>query len=373
VIIRGRAGRRGPTPNEETGLMSNDKLNATGYTPAADPWEALAAHGEPPPPDPDPAVDRLAYRSPGVPPWGSLHQDIGHEPPKERRGLPAWAWVSMVLGVVALLCTGAVTLGLTSESGPVPVVPPAPAPHPAEVTTSGTCEKKIVGQYGLVASVTATNVSGKTQTGFVWARWPVTGEAAQEFTKPATLQPGQHAELTVNQEVTAERWFRVGACSFGWTPDPAAEGVTGELAGWNWTPTTTPVSRRTIEVVDQLKPTKWHVSAAVEWLDRYTASNMKTVSRCSGKAYRCITIRGGKLGGNALAMSYGGRNLIVVDTAKVDRRGYRSDASRKKILAHEVAHQFGLGHSSGRNLMSTSLPRTKLVLTSGQRSHLKKR
>lgn len=358
--------------------MSNDKMGATGYTPASDPWEALAAHGAPPPSDPDPAVDRMAYASPGPPPWDSqVHQDLAVQhgwpsPAEKRRGLPPWAVVSIVLGVVALLVAGGVVAGLTGESGRVPVIP-APAPRPAEVPTSGTCEKRIVGQYGLVATVTATNTSGKAQTGTLWARWPVTGEAAQEFTKRATLQPGQRVELTVNQEVTADRWFRTGACSFGWTPDGEG-GVDGELmAGWNWTPTTTPVSRRTIEVVDQVRPSKWHVSAAVEWLDRYTASNMKTVRKCSGKAYRCITIRGGKLSGNALAMSYGSRNLIVVDTAKVDRRGYRSDTSRKKILAHEVAHQFGLGHSSGRNLMSTSLPRVKLYLTSGQRSHLKKR
>jgi hypothetical protein len=372
VITRGRADRRGPTPNEETGLMSNDKLNATGYTPASDPWEALAAHGEPPPPDPDPAVDRLAYRSPGVPPWGSLYQDIGHEPPKERRGLPAWAWVSMVLGVVALLCTGAVTLGLTSESGPVPVVPPAPAPHPAEVTTSGTCEKKIVGQYGLVASVTATNVSGKTQTGFVWARWPVTGEAAQEFTKPATLQPGQRAELTVNQEVTAERWFRVGACSFGWTA--ASEGGQGG-GGIDWsTAAPTPPSKRVIEVVDKIGPSAWHVSAAVNWLDKYTASDMRMVSRCSGKAYRCITFRTGR---NASSPGWSQGNTVTIDLKRTGAlsRYYRYDSRRTWLLAHELGHQFGLGHvgKNSRTLMNPYVNKGKLALTSGQRSHLKKR
>jgi hypothetical protein len=162
------------------------------------------------------------------------------------------------------------------------------------------------------------------------------------------------------------------------TPAPvSAEAPTMTPAAFSisWgsvTPTVIPASKRRIEVVDQLKPSKWRVSQAAEWLDRYTASNMVTVSRCSGHAWKCVTIRGGKLGGSALALTQG--NRITVDTAKVDRHGYRSNLSREKILAHELFHTFGYGHTrSGCNLMRTSIGRVCLAVNSSQRAYLRKR
>jgi hypothetical protein len=188
------------------------------------PLDWMARYGAAPPPvpdDPDPAVDREHWASPGEPPWANqVHQDLAVQhgwptPGSKRRGLPAWAWVSIVLGGLFIVCSGAVALGLTSESGPVPAVtiPAGPA-----VTTTGVCEKKVVGDYGLVATVTATNTTERAQTGAVWVQWPVTGEAALKFSRTVTLAPGQSVEFPVNQAVPAERWFRVGACSYGWAP-----------------------------------------------------------------------------------------------------------------------------------------------------------
>lgn len=201
-------------------MGTNDKRDATfhpGQAPVSWP-EALAAHGslpEVPPPD-----DEIPWASPGRPPWASqVHQDLAVQhgwptPGEKRRGLPAWAWVSMILGVVALCVTGGVVTALVDESGPVPVVrTPASA-----VTTSGTCEKRIVGEYGLVATVTAVNGTDKDQAGSVWVQWPITGESAQRFVKPVTLAPGASVEHVVSQDIPAERWFRTGACSFGWAP-----------------------------------------------------------------------------------------------------------------------------------------------------------
>lgn len=167
--------------------------------------------------------------------------------------------------------------------------------------------------------------------------------------------------------------FSCGSPAPATTPQPIPTPAAFSISWGTVTPKTTPAGKRRIEVVDQLKPSKWRVSQAAEWLDRYTASNMVTVSRCSGRAWKCVYVRGGKLSGNILALTRG--NTITVDYGKVDRRGYRSNLSREKILAHELFHTFapGYGHShSGRNLMRTTMGATSLYLTSGQRGILRK-
>lgn len=134
-------------------------------------------------------------------------------------------------------------------------------------------------------------------------------------------------------------------------------------------PTTTPVRKRVIEVVDKIGPAKWNIRQAMDWLDRYTTSDMRMVSRCSGHAWRCVTLRGGKLPGSYLGMTKG--NSITIDTAKVDRHGYRSNLSREKILAHELFHTYGYAHSgSGYNLMRPRMSQIRLYLTAGQRRFL---
>lgn len=178
--------------------MSNDKLDAT-FHPGTAPvtWsDHVGNHGAA---QPDPAVDRTAYRKPGRPPW-------------ERRRFPAWAWVSLILGGLLIVCGSSAAVALFDQSGPVPAV----STSPAAVAVTGMCEKKLVGDYGLVATVRATNSTGQPQTGVIWVRWPITGEAAVEFTKRVTLAPGEGVDFPVSQEVPAERWYRAGACTFGW-------------------------------------------------------------------------------------------------------------------------------------------------------------
>jgi hypothetical protein len=131
-------------------------------------------------------------------------------------------------------------------------------------------------------------------------------------------------------------------------------------------PTTTPVSKRVIEVVDKVGPSKWNVGQAMNWLDRYTGSDMRLASKCSGHAWRCITVRGGNLPGRYLGYTSG--DTIVIDTAKVDRHGYRSNYSRERILAHELGHANGYGHSArGHNLMRPVISQIRLYLTPSQR------
>lgn len=131
-----------------------------------------------------------------------------------------------------------------------------------------------------------------------------------------------------------------------------------------------PAGAKVVEVADQLAPAAWKVGAAAGWLDSWTGSKMKLVEHCSGKADRCIIIKGGKVKGAPVGWSRG--NVITVDTAKAKSRGY-SAADRKLLLVHELGHQFGLKHTTARNIMNPYEGRWKLVLSSGQKKTLGKR
>lgn len=179
------------------------------------------------------------------------------------------------------------------------------------------------------------------------------------------MRPGWRG-LLATLGITA---LALGSCG---TPAPAAPKAAPVTAVSDWSmPRVTPAAQRRIEVVDRIAPTTWRVGAAAEWLDRYTASNMVVVARCSGKAYRCVTVRGGKLPGNLVGWAKG--NTITIDTVKVARSPYRSATYRQRLLAHELAHTFGLHHAGGRNLMATTVDRMHLTLTAGQRAHLRTR
>lgn len=136
-----------------------------------------------------------------------------------------------------------------------------------------------------------------------------------------------------------------------------------------------PAAKRVIEVVDKIKPSAWKVGKAVTWLDRYTASDMRLVGKCSGKAYRCITVRQGKVKGAPVGWSSG--STITIDTAKAGRAAYRpwfrSEKTRTWLLVHELAHQHGLGHGSGRHVMNPRVDRYRMVLTAGQKKALRSR
>lgn len=350
--------------------MDDRKAEATYHPaplPRRTPMEALAAHGEMPP---DPAVDREFYASPGPAPWATPAERalaVQHGWTGKKVRLSELGWVALILAAGSLVLGSIAIISLT-DGGTTPLV--------QRVTTSGTCEKRIVGAYGLVATVTATNDTAKDQSGQVWVQWAVTGETAQRFVKPVTMAPGEAVEFPVNQDVPAERWYRIGACTFGWEPTVKPRGMAPVAFSIDWgkAKTTSP-SKRVIEVVDKIKPSAWRVGAAVTWLDRYTASDMRLVARCSGKAYKCVTVRQGKVKGSAVGWSQGA--TITIDTGKAASAKYRNwfskDARRTWLLIHELGHQHALGHSTGRNVMNEYVNRYKLVLTSGQRATLRKR
>lgn len=178
--------------------MVNDKDDATWHPlPQRDPFATLADWGRevPPPDDPDP------YVSPGRAPWAP------------KRGLSV-GWTLVLIGALVLCLAAVAGLLLIGPSGPVPT---GNTPV-ARVTVTGTCEKKIIGAYGLIASVTATNGTDTSQVGSTWIRWEVTGQEPVVFTKPLTLAPNTVAEHHVNHPVKADQWFRTGECDYGWTP-----------------------------------------------------------------------------------------------------------------------------------------------------------
>lgn len=99
-----------------------------------------------------------------------------------------------------------------------------------------------------------------------------------------------------------------------------------------------------VEVVNHL-PRSWPVSNAVNWVDKYTASDMLIVKRCTGHGRRCITIKPGYVAGGPFGWSSNGKTITIdiKDAARTRAYGYYT---RLYLLDHELGHMFGLHHST---------------------------
>lgn len=151
----------------------------------------------------------------------------------------------------------------------------------------------------------------------------------------------------------------------------ATTAVPVPAAGWEGSETLAP-GKRVIEIVDKM-PGRWSVERAVAWLDRYTGSDMRVVKRCSGKAYRCVTVKP-STAKSVVGWSQGSTILVNVKRAESKwKRYYRYDRNRTWLLVHELGHQHGLGHSSGKNVMNDKVNRYAMTATAGQRRALAKR
>ncbi len=133
---------------------------------------------------------------------------------------------------------------------------------------------------------------------------------------------------------------------------------------------------KTVEVVNRM-PSNWEVRTAVGFIDKYTTSKVKFVARCSGTAWRCVTIKPGAVKGSATGWWNGKTQTITIDVNEAKRLGYaRSAKFRKYLIAHEFGHSRGLPHSHGRNVMYDRAKRQgsylPLVLNRDQRVTLGK-
>lgn len=98
-----------------------------------------------------------------------------------------------------------------------------------------------------------------------------------------------------------------------------------------------------VQIINRL-PSSWDVRGAVSFVDRYTASKMVFVSRCTSK-FKCIYLKTGHLSGNRIARS-DNSHTITVDVWRASKTGQFNSTTRRWLIAHEFGHQYGLGHST---------------------------
>lgn len=120
-----------------------------------------------------------------------------------------------------------------------------------------------------------------------------------------------------------------------------------------------PFNGTIIEVTENLNGL-WPVSSGVNDVDYWTGSDMRMVSKCSGK-YTCLTIKSGPVNGTPRAYYHGCKNVysgwgdktptsyctITVDTRDADASGSFNYSARRWLIRHEVGHFRGLSHQSG--------------------------
>ncbi len=97
------------------------------------------------------------------------------------------------------------------------------------------------------------------------------------------------------------------------------------------------------------------VRSAVSFVDQYTRTVIRYGTPPDNKS-RSITINPGRLSTGAetgFSKSIGPACTVTVDTRRVNKP--RAAAYWRRLYEHEIAHCYGLGHSSGNNLMYAPL------------------
>lgn len=190
--------------------MKDSETGSAPLPPPSDPWDLAVQHG---------------WSQQSAAPAGRPWVNPGPLPGATRR-VPGWAVTLAVLGVLFIILCGVGTVlnldaGEPAPVGGTPASPTAPDAPERAVVASGTCDKKIIGEYGLIASITVENQTRAPAVGRIWARWKVTGSNPVVKSKNVTLSPGKSATLHVDDLIDGERWFRIEGCDYGWTAEKA--------------------------------------------------------------------------------------------------------------------------------------------------------
>lgn len=154
------------------------------------------------------------------------------------------------------------------------------------------------------------------------------------------------ATLGVVTALTATLAAVPAQSAFSWQDKPAVAQSKSAWSGVKW-------DGSVVEVVNKL-PSDWNgaVNSAVNWIDKFTASDMRLVKSCHTGVRRCIVIRNARLKGdskrnNAAGWSKG--STITIDVWKINNKkpwkGRFKYASKRQLIAHELGHQRFLGHT----------------------------
>ena len=180
------------------------------------PWETLADWGamtQGLPPQDRPGASERPWEPTG---WIAAETQA-RRMARHRCGPPLWAVLAIVVGALLIVCCGlaACIVSAAPDAGSPAVA--SPSPSLAAVAVNGTCHTRVIGSYGLVASVTIHNASSVVQNGSVWVNWPINGEASRMYSEAMQLGAGEVREFHVNEPIDADRWLRLGMCDYGWS------------------------------------------------------------------------------------------------------------------------------------------------------------
>lgn len=327
-------------------------------------------------------------------------------PPKRRRRWPFVVGAIVLVGIL-VICLGAMFAG--SSDTPPPPVKLVPSTSPGQVVgkSGSTCpaipdpkecakageelkkaeadakkaleeaEKIIEKNKNLISGDDLVHVGEDVPPGTYRAESAITSDMCYwKKSKDAEgtdiisndIPAGGRPQVTLKKG----QWFTSQGC-----PNWILKGKTPPAPVNLLAASSTPLSKKKVYVISQ-GLSGWPVASAANWLDRYTGSDWVNAKSCPRNAYRCVWVKKDtSLRAPVIAATYGyntSRVVIKVDTAYAAKKGIKSQAKRKYVIAHELGHAgFLRAHNGSRkNLMYAHVGGYHYGLTASQKSILRK-